>query len=414
MRYSSASSAVKLLSSVAGLCLAAGVAMAQAPVLLTLRPEQLTRAKAQTREATSVLRPALMQLLTEADAAMKAGPFSVMQKERVPPSGNRHDYMSLAPYWWPDSSKPGGLPYVRKDGYRNPQTQDDSATRMHPNLEYGQAIPGITDGRGIGIIETRGLPRLLDAIAMLEHSASWTTRDRTELRSWMTAYLHWLRTSKNGRDERAATNNHGTWYDAQTAALALFVGQRALAYEILEASKTWRIAVQIEPAGSQPLELARTRSWDYSVMNLEGLMQLAELGRTAGVDLWHYASPDGRSIRKTLDYLAAYQGSSRTWTRQQITPVSPIRLLEALTIGELVYGHPTYSELIAKMPQQQVRVSRVQLLYPRERESVAPLVTPADLSRRSPAAFRDVVTVAIPAKGALTYDLAIHTGGSKP
>lgn len=96
--------------------------MAQAPVLLALRPERLTRAKAQTREATSVLRPALMQLLTEADAAMKAGPFSVMQKERVPPSGNRHDYMSLAPYWWPDSSKPGGLPYIRKDGYRNPQT----------------------------------------------------------------------------------------------------------------------------------------------------------------------------------------------------------------------------------------------------------------------------------------------------
>lgn len=396
-----------MLSQLSVVCLVAGVAAAQTPALLTLRPEMLARAESEAREDGSMLRPALQQLLTEADIAMKAGPFSVMQKKRVPPSGNRHDYMSLGPYWWPDTTKPGGLPYVRRDGQRNPQTQDDydaprfgrmvaavntlalayyfsekeayaehaalllrvwfvdSATRMNPNLEFGQAIPGITEGRGIGIIETRGLPRLLDAIAMLEPSPSWTTRDGAELRSWMTAYLQWLRASEKGRDERAAKNNHGTWYDVQTAALALFIGQRPLAREILEASKMSRIVVQIEPDGGQPLELVRTRSWDYSVMNLEGLMQLAELGHKAEVDLWHYVSPDGKSIRKALDHLAAYQTAPKTWPREQITPMSPTRLLEALTLGELVYRDSMYTALLAKMPLQQVRLGRLQLLYPR-------------------------------------------------
>jgi hypothetical protein len=29
--------------------------------------------------------------------------------------------MSLAPYWWPDPKSPNGLPYIRRDGERNPE-----------------------------------------------------------------------------------------------------------------------------------------------------------------------------------------------------------------------------------------------------------------------------------------------------
>ena len=50
------------------------------------------------------------------DLSLSDGPWSVMDKQHVPPSGDKHDYMSLGPYWWPDPDKPDGLPYIRRDG----------------------------------------------------------------------------------------------------------------------------------------------------------------------------------------------------------------------------------------------------------------------------------------------------------
>ena len=35
--------------------------------------------------------------------------------------GGLHDFYSNADYWWPDPSKPDGLPYVQRDGESNPQ-----------------------------------------------------------------------------------------------------------------------------------------------------------------------------------------------------------------------------------------------------------------------------------------------------
>ena len=381
-------------------------AAAQVSALVSLRGEKLLRARTSLQSGDSALRPALERLVSEAERALATAPVSVTEKKRIPPSGDRHDYMSLGPYWWPDSTKPNGLPYVRRDGQRNPETLDDydaprlrkmtdavvtlalayyftgrepyavhaalllrvwfvaPDTRMNPRLTYGQAIPGITPGRGIGIIETRGLIRLLDAIKLIEPCSSFTPEDRRQIRHWMSAYLEWLLTSSNGKDEHAAKNNHGSWYDAQAAALALFLGRPALTRQIVAASKTRRIAVQVQPDGRQPLEEARTRSLDYSIFNLEALMQLAELGRKVGVDLWHYQARGGSSIRTALDYLSMYADTTKKWEGEQITPIDATRMLEVLRMGELVFNVPSYRALIDRMPSDRVRTHRVQLLYP--------------------------------------------------
>ena len=64
--------------------------------------------------------------MINANVALTEGPFSVMDKKRVPPSGDKHDYLSMGPYWWPDPSKPNGLPYIRRDGEVNPETRGEN------------------------------------------------------------------------------------------------------------------------------------------------------------------------------------------------------------------------------------------------------------------------------------------------
>src|SRR4029077_17640745 len=97
-----------------------------------------------------------------------------------------------------------------------------------------------------------------------------------------------MQESRNGRDESAAKNNHGTYYDLELTTFALFIGKTEIATNILRAVPEKRISRQIQPDGRQTLELARTNAWGYSVMNLRGLTSLAQLGDRFGMDLWHY------------------------------------------------------------------------------------------------------------------------------
>ena len=87
--------------------------------LLNARVLQQERQSAQVHadKRSDVVRAAR----AEADKAMSEGPFSVMQKNATPSSGDKHDYMSLAPYFWPNPDTPNRLPYIRRDGERNPE-----------------------------------------------------------------------------------------------------------------------------------------------------------------------------------------------------------------------------------------------------------------------------------------------------
>jgi hypothetical protein len=380
---------------VLGLGLFAGMPIhAQAAAVRSSRPEAeprvfLYNAKALARiraaDANDPLRQRVIRAATTAaDRAMPEGPFSVMQKAVTPPSGDKHDYMSQAPYWWPDPSKPNGLPYIRHDGKRNPELKKisdhdefgrmsadaralalgfyltgnqayadraalllrtwflDPATKMNPNLEFGQGIPGINTGRGIGIIESRGLTAVTDAVGLLAGAKSWTAADQDGMKAWLAQYLNWMRTSDKGKAEDAAKNNHGTYYDLQVTDLALFLGDREFAVDTLNRVKIRRIAVQIEPDGRQPLELVRTNAWSYSNGNLDGLMQLATLGGEVGVDLWNFRTPDGRSIRAAVDFLLPYATGAKKWDYQQISGFDGRAMRYSLERAAAAYHDPKY------------------------------------------------------------------------
>ncbi|MDR3410755.1 MAG: alginate lyase family protein, partial [Formivibrio sp.] len=225
----------------------------------------------------------------------------------------------------------------------------DPATRMNPNLEFGQGIPGINTGRGIGLIETRFLIPAVDAAGLLAGSSAWSTADQEGMKTWYTQFLHWMRASDKGKAEDAAKNNHGTWYDLQVTDFALFIGDRQLALDTLDRVKTRRIAVQIEPDGREPLELVRTNAFSYSIGNLDGLMKLAWLGQKVGIDLWGYKTADGRCIRAALDFLLPYALGAKPWDYQQIGGFHGRALLEDVQRAEAVYHDPKYEVAIEQL-----------------------------------------------------------------
>ena len=392
------------------LCHAApfGVARAQStvtPVVFTARGDALVRTRARLQAHDTALAAAYAALLDDARKALAVPPQSVVQKHRVPESGDKHDYMSFAPYSWPDSTKPGGLPYINRDGQVNPESRQDSdrqpfgrmsdavetlslayflsddeayarhaalllrtwfldsATRMNPNLKYGQAIPGVTVGRGIGLIDTRSLAQVVDAVGLLRKSPTWTRADDAGMRAWANDFLTWMRTSPLGHDEENTKNNHGTWFDVQSASLALFAGDTAAARAAVSEARD-RMARQILPDGRQPEELRRTRSLSYSVFNADAYTRLAELARFVGVDLWHYRSPSGGAIRDALLYLAPYAGAGTKWPGQQITPVEPREFLGSLRRADAALADPTLRAAIAKVSPSIRATDRSRLLYP--------------------------------------------------
>jgi hypothetical protein len=365
---------------------------AAAPRVFLLDAKHLETIRRRIGEGDKTLAAPLSRLERDARKALAEGPFSIVNKGVTPPSGDKHDYMSQAPYFWPDPKSPNGLPYIRRDGERNPEINKitdhrslddlensvetlalafylkgdeayatkavqllrtfflDPATRMNPNLEYAQFIPGVNTGRGIGLIETRGLTRVVDAIGLIAGSKALSAADERGLRDWFGKFLQWMLESKNGREEAAAKNNHGTYYDVQIVSFALFVGRQQLAVEVLRAAKQKRIAAQIEPDGHQPLELARTKAWGYSNGNLDGLMQLATLGERVGVDLWNFQTADGRSIRKALDFLAPISIGEAKWQYQELDGVKPEMLFPLMRRAAQIYQDKQYQASMSKVP----------------------------------------------------------------
>lgn len=364
--------------------------------MLLLNDETLAGTRAQLAAQDPELAPAWDKLRGEAEAALAAGPWSVTSKKSLPPSGDKHDYYSVGPYWWPDPTKPGGLPYLRRDGEINPERHDgdshglshlsqavstlalayhlggdercaahaaallrvwflDPATRMNPHLQFGQAIPGICEGRGIGIIDTMALCPLPDAVTML--GDAFSPDGRAGLQTWFADYLSWLQASDHGRDEAGQHNNHGTWYDVQVATLALATDRADVARMTLAAVPAQRIARQIEPDGRQPHELARTKAFSYSLVNLQGFFHLASLAEHVGVDLWSV-----RGLRAALDFLAPFADPDLFWPHPQIDGGDfRTGLFPLLRRATFVYRAARYQELVA---QHGARDERFRLLLP--------------------------------------------------
>jgi hypothetical protein len=336
------------------------------PKTVVIDGKRLKEARTRLDGGDAQLRKAVRDLTARADSWLGQGPWTVVDKPKPAPSGDVHDYLSQAPYWWPSQPKtqenPWGCPYVQRDGERNPEVDTGTdrpdvgkvfnsvttlslawyytgrseyaehaaqilrtwfvspATRMNPNLNHGQFIPCKYDGRAIGIIDfSQQYTSVLDAIAILDTGApGWSAADRKGMRAWNVSFLDWLVNSPFGKEESAAKNNHGTFQDMQVAGIALAVGDKGLARRTVLDARAKRIDPQIAADGSQPQELARTRSWHYSTFDLVAYTRLAAIGQHVGVDLWGYQGPQGQSLFKAVHYLLPAATGAAAWPHPEL------------------------------------------------------------------------------------------------
>ncbi|MFZ4670783.1 MAG: alginate lyase family protein [Flavobacterium sp.] len=348
---------------------------------------------------------ALKSLIKKADKLIEeANEYSVMNKKQLPPSGDKHDYMSTGPYWWPDPSKPDGLPYIKKDGQRNPTYYDISdsqeidkiedaslslalayyftkelkyanfaskliktwflnpETRQNPHLNFGQGIPGLNTGRGTGIIETRDLFRVGDAAILIQNTPNWNTKDHEELKKWFSEYLTWMLESPIGKDEADSKNNHGTFYSEQVIAFALFSNRLDVANSEIEVFKN-RMESQLKSDGSQPFELARTKSWNYVNMNLYGYFLIAKLAENNNVSLWNQQISEGKNIKNALEWIVPYLKNEKIWEYEQIQKISFGETIKILKLAAKKYSNPEYETLAKKIDLKTYQSDIIELTY---------------------------------------------------
>ena len=308
---------------------------------------------------------AYKHLLEEADGQMERPPLSVMLKEKTAASGDKHDYLSLSRYFWPDPTKPDGLPYINRDGVSNPELEKldrpklaqmasrvttlslawyfsgeeryaqkaveqlqawflNKETRMNPNLDYAQIVPGLYGGKGrcYGVIDSYSFVEMLDAVQLLERSKSFTAKDSKALKAWFSKFLHWILTSSQGIEEGNQKNNHATAHDVQVIAYAKYVDNKKVLDEYFSQFYEKRLLTQIEPDGRQPYELRRTLAFGYSQYNLTHIIDVMQIARhlaPQSLSSWKEAE-SMFMLGKAADFLAQYVGKRvEDWPYQQIS-----------------------------------------------------------------------------------------------
>lgn len=326
------------------------------------------------------------------DAANKLllnSPITITSFKADRSAGGVHDYYSEGAYWWPDSENPNG-PYIRKDGYRNPENFNkhsnavtsfgnaintltaayiltgkkeyavkaidhldawyvNPTTSMNPSLLYAQAIKGINTGRGIGIIDVIEFIDVAMASKYLSDEGQLKGAQKTSVEKWFSDFGTWLTTHPYGIEEQNNNNNHSTWWGAQLAAYAR-ASNRVDLLKIAQTQYKNQLDIQMETDGSFPDELGRTRPFHYTNYNLDAWALLALLGSDADTKLAAYESKNG-NLRKSFEYLNPFIARTTTWSHgTSLEPVITPHRANHMIYASWLFNDKEFGDIWLKLP----------------------------------------------------------------
>lgn len=266
-------------------------------------------------------------------------------------AGELHDFYSQADYSWPNPNDPNG-PYINRDGHSNPENFDEHRkvmvalsiqmpaltaawiltgqsrygeracdhlrawfvtpeTRMNPNLEFSQAVQGVSTGRSYGIIDTLHLVEVARAASFLV-SKMLSRQDSAAVRAWFARYLDWLCNSDRGKTERDTTNNHAYCWALQAAEFARLVGNETTREEMYRRYKEVLLG-QMAADGSFARELARTKPYGYSVFTFDVMACLCQSLKGLTPDPPAFQLWDGRGLCKAAEFIYPYLKEKSAW-----------------------------------------------------------------------------------------------------
>ncbi len=320
--------------------------------------DHMLTVKKELQKGSSEYQPAYDKLIKDADKLLTEKVISITDKtdEVTAPTGDKRDFMSVGAYSWPNPDTPDGMPWIRKDGHRNPNAKRYDAdarmipsakamitlslayffsgderyagqvakyastwfvnpeTRMNPNLTYAAVHPGIPQGpQGLGfymgVIQGWQFEHFMASISLIQNSKSYNKTIDEGVKQWCREMYEWMVTDPKGLAEGRKRDNHGTSYQLQLLSYATFTGDKE---KILAVGEEVRklIDKQVKPDGSQPHELRRPFGYTYTSLNLGFLLDICEMIRPYDPDLFSYTSPEGGSIGKALDFAASFLGKS--------------------------------------------------------------------------------------------------------
>ena len=361
-----------------------------ASTLLLLDKDNLDQIKAKIDRQDPFVMPAYQTLISKAEKALSMGRLSVVDKSLTPPSQDKHDYISLGPYFWPNPKTKDGYPYIRRDGKVNPNALIDSdsprlvrlanaletlalayyytnntkyaqravemiqiwfindTTKMNPHLKYAQGIPGTVPGRALGILDGRHFVRILDSITLIENSNLSSSKDLEIIKQWVKDYQNWLLNGEYAYEESHRPNNHGTFYDYQVVGYALYLEQPKKAKELLTNAQYIRLGSHIGSKGQNFHELERTRPLHYSLFDLEAMIGLALYSdHYDDVNFWTFTI-NQTSLKKAIDYVIKYKNNRDMWLVKN-EKVNFMDLTPTLLVAAQKYQTDEYNKEILKL-----------------------------------------------------------------
>ena len=332
------------------------------------------------------------ETIKKANEFLKETPLTVTSSICKRSAGGKHDFYSEGDYWWPDPANPGG-PYIQKDGQTNPEnfsdhrvamirlseitatltsawllTADqkyanavlnhlnawfvDTASMMNPNMLYAQAIWGRFTGRGIGLIDAYHLVEVARSTQILIENNAIPSGDAVKIKNWFVTFLTWMTTHQYGIDEMNAKNNHGTCWAVTAASMARLTGNKQILDFCIDRFKTVLLPLQMADDGSFPLELKRTKPYGYSLFNIDAMCNLAEILSTPENNLWEFATPDGKTLKKGMEYIFPFIADKSKWPFAKdiyIWEEWPVRQSSLLFAG-MAYHNEDYISTFLKLP----------------------------------------------------------------